>query len=164
MRNKLLSLSKLGLLISLLASCATAPDFDTKKVDKTLTPKSVIAKPSDSRGKYALWGGAILDTHNLKDRTQIEVLAYPLDSSHRPMQNSQPLGRFIIMHKGFLEPTNYTQGRLLTVLGTVSKNLSGKVGKSKYTYPVINAQQLHIWSLDDDQNNTSFHFGIGIRL
>ena len=131
---------------------------------QALTPQSVIAEPSLSRGKIALWGGTILDTPNLKNSTQIEVLAYPLNAYHRPMQGSQPLGRFIITQKGYLEATNYAQGRLLTVLGSVSKNQSGKVGKSSYTYPVINAQQLHLWSLNDDQNNTSFHFGLGIRL
>lgn len=164
MRNKLPSLVLLSLLVSMLISCASTPDFDTTQVDQALTPQSVIVEPSLSRGKIALWGGTILETHNLKDSTQIEVLAYPLNSSHRPMQESQPLGRFIIQNKGYLEPSNYAQGRLLTVLGSVSKSQSGKVGKSNYTYPVINAQQLHLWSLNDDQNNTSFHFGIGIRL
>ena len=164
MRNKLLSLALLSLLIGLLTSCAITPDFDTTKVDHALTPKSVVAEPSLSHGKIALWGGTIIDIHNLKNSTQIEVLAYPLNSSHRPMQESQPLGRFIIQNKDYLEPSNYAQGRLLTVLGSVSKSQSGKVGESSYIYPVINAQQLHLWSLNDDQNNTSFHFGIGIRL
>lgn len=164
MRIKRLSFAPLSLLIGLLTSCATTPDFDTTKVDLALTPMSVISEPSLSRGKTALWGGTILDTHNLENNTQIEVLAYPLDSSHRPMQESQPLGRFIIIQKGYLEPTNYNQGKLLTVIGSVDKSQKGKVGKSIYTYPVINAQQLHLWSLNDDQNKTSFHFGIGIRL
>jgi len=164
MRNKLLSLASLSLLIGLLTSCAITPDFDTTKVDQALTPKSVVAESSLSHGKIVLWGGTIIEIHNLKNSTQIEVLAYPLNSSHRPMQESQPLGRFIIQNKGYLEPSNYAQGRLLTVLGSVSKSQSGKVGESSYIYPVINAQQLHLWSLNDDQNNTSFHFGIGIRL
>lgn len=159
MRQKLLLLS---LFIGLLASCATTANFDLTQVDQTLTPTSVIAEAS--HGKIALWGGTILDTHNLKNSTQIEVLAYPLDSSHRPVQESKPLGRFIIQQKGYLEPADYTQGRLLTVLGSISDNQTGKVGKSSYTYPVINAQQLHLWSLNNDPGNTRFHFGIGIRL
>ena len=164
MHKKLLSLVPISLLISLLASCATTPDFDTIQVDQTLTPQSVIAEPETSHGKIALWGGTILNTTNLENYTQIEVLAYPLNTSHRPVLESPPLGRFIIQHKGYLEPTNYAQGRLLTVLGSVSDCQSGKVGDSSYTYPVINARQLHLWSLHDDQNKTSFHLGIGIRL
>ena len=161
MHTKLLLL---GLFISLLTGCATTANFDTTKVDKALTPKSVIAEPKISHGKIALWGGTILDTHNLENSTQIEVLAYPLNSSHRPALDNQPLGRFIIQQKGYLEPTNYAQGRLVSVLGSVADSQSGKVGESSYTYPVIKAQQLHLWSLYDDQSNTSFHFGLGIRL
>lgn len=164
MLNKLLSFTLFSMLIGLLAGCATSPDFDTTKVDRTLTPQSVIAEPEISRGRTVLWGGTILDTHNLENSTQIEVLAYPLNSSHRPALDNQPLGRFIIQQKGYLEPTNYAQGRLVSVLGSVADSQSGKVGETSYTYPVINAQQLHLWSLHDDQSNTSFHFGLGIRL
>lgn len=151
-------------LISLLVSCASTPAFDTSQVDRSLTPQSVTAEPALNRGKTALWGGTILDTRNLKDSTQIEVLAYPLNSFHRPLQENKPLGRFIILHRGYLEPTSYAQGRLLTVLGKVSGSQSGKVGKSSYTYPVISAQQLHLWSPLDERSRTSFHFGIGIGL
>lgn len=160
MQNKLLSL----FLISLLLSCAASPNFDTTQVDQSLTPRSVIAEPAISQGKIVLWGGTILDTRNLKDATQIEVLAYPLNSFHQSMQESKPLGRFIIHHQGYLEPATYAQGRQLTVLGSVSDSKSGKVGESNYDYPVINAHQLHLWSPDSEESKTTFHFGIGVRL
>jgi len=150
--------------LSLLMSCASTPDFDTTQVNQTLTPQSVIAEPDLSHGKIALWGGTILDTKNLEDSTQIEILAYPLSTSHKPLQENKPLGRFIIQYKGYLEAATYAQGRLITVLGGIGDNQSGKVGESTYIYPVINAQQLHLWSLHDDKNRTSFHLGIGIRL
>ena len=159
MYDKLLSL----ILLSLLLGCASTPDFDTSQVDQSLTPQSVIAEPGISRGKVALWGGTILDTQNLKESTQIEVLAYPLNSSQRPMLDNKPLGRFIIEQQGYLEPTNYAQGRQLTVLGTVSATQSGKVGESAYTYPVISATQLYLWSQADDRNS-SIHFGLGIGV
>jgi outer membrane lipoprotein len=149
---------------TLLASCATTPDFDITQVEPSLTPQSVIAEPIASRGKIALWGGTILDTQNQKDMTQIEVLAYPLNASHRPLLESKPLGRFVIKHRGYLEPTTYAQGRLITVLGSVSGSQSGKVGESAYTYPVVSDRQLHLWSQNDMRNRTTFHLGIGIEL
>jgi outer membrane lipoprotein len=164
MNNKLLSLITLSLFVSLVTSCASAPDFDTTQVDRTLTPQSVIAEPAISHGKIVLWGGTILDIRNLENMTQIEVLAYPLNSSHQPLQENKPLGRFIIQHKGYLEPTTFAQGKTITVLGSVSENQSGKVGESSYTYPVIIATQIHLWSPEGDRSNTSFHFGIGVRL
>ena len=147
-----------------MTSCAGTPVFDTSAVVKSLTPQSVIAEPADSRGKTALWGGTILDTRNLKDSTRIEVLAYPLDSSQRPVLGSKPLGRFIIQQQGYLEPATFSQGRLLSVIGSVGESQSGKIGDSAYIYPVINAQELHLWSPVSGQSRTGFSFGIGIRL
>ena len=156
--NKFVFLS----LISLLAGCASTPEFDTSQVDRSLTPQSVVAEAELSRGKTILWGGTILDTRNLKDSTQIEVLAYPLNTYQRPLLESKPLGRFIIRQQGYLEPSTYAQGRLLSVIGKVSGSQSGKVGESTYTYAVIDSQQLHLWSPDSGSDRTSFHFGVGI--
>ena len=152
------------IVLGLVLSCASSPNFTTTEVDKSLTPKSVVAEPVISHGKIALWGGTILDTRNLKNSTQIEVLAYPLNSSQRPLLENKPLGRFIILHSDYLEPANYTQGRLLTVLGSISDSQNGKIGEVQYTYPVIITQQLHLWPLKDERNKSSFHFGIGIQL
>lgn len=151
-------------LFGLLAGCTSTPEFDTSQVDRSLTPQSVIAEPEISRGKVALWGGTILDIRNLKETTQLEVLAYPLNTYNKPLLDSKPLGRFIILSPGYLEPANFAQGRLLTVLGSVSDTQSGKVGESTYTYPVIRATQVHLWSQTDDRSRTSFHFGVGIGM
>jgi len=151
-------------LLGLLSGCASTPDFDTTLVDLTLTPQSVIAESDSSHGKTILWGGTILDTRNLKESTRFEILAYPLDKSHRPLLDKKPLGRFIVQHDGYLEPSTYAPGRLLTALGKISTTQSGKVGESEYTYAVITYTRLHLWSLDSARNKTSFHFGVGIGL
>jgi len=152
------------LLFSIISSCSTSPEFTTTQVDKTLTPQRVIAEPDNSLNKIALWGGTILDTRNLENSTQIEILGYPLDSSHRPLLDKKPLGRFIVLHSGYLEPATYSQGELLSVLGSIGANQKGKIGEKLYTYPVIKAEKLHLWSASDGRSNTRFHIGIGIRL
>jgi outer membrane lipoprotein len=153
------------LFLALFTGCASTPEFDTSQVDASLTPQSVIAEPEVSHGKVALWGGTILDTRNLKDKTRIEMLAYPLDGSNRPKLESKPLGRFIIEHTGFLEPTTYAQGRQLTVLGTISGAESGQVGETSYSYPVLVERQLHLWPQTSSSGNRSnVHFGIGIGV
>lgn len=151
-------------LVAVLTSCASTPDFDITQVDQSLTPKSVISEAEINRGKTVLWGGTILDTRNLKDATNIEVLAYPLDTSQRPLLESKPLGRFIIVHQGYLEPASYAQGRVLTVLGKVSGSRSGNVGESTYIFAVISSEQLYLWSPDSGRNQTRFHLGVGIGL
>lgn len=154
----------LTILLNTLSGCSSTPIFDSQSVDKSLTPQSVKAESSISLGKTALWGGTILDTRNLKTTTQIEVLAYPLDSSHRPLLDKKPLGRFIISHAGYLEPASYAQGRHISVLGKIAKPQLGKVGETQYTYPVINSEKVHLWSQEDKKSKTSFHFGIGVSM
>lgn len=149
--------------IALQISCTTVPKFDTKNVESSLTPQQVVNDTVATRGKTILWGGTILDIKNLKNETQIEILAYPLNTYHRPLTDKKPLGRFIILHTGYLEPTSYAQGEKLSVVGKVSGSRSGKVGDTQYSYALIKAQQLHLWS-DESDSRTRFHFGIGIQL
>ncbi|MCG6899489.1 MAG: Slp family lipoprotein [Gammaproteobacteria bacterium] len=133
------------LLLLLLNACASGPAFNTGGVDRSLTPREVASQPLPAMGRNVLWGGVIIRTRNLKDSTQIEMLAYPLDASERPQPSGTPLGRFILEQRGYLEPASYTEGRQLTVVGTVSGTRAAQIGESDYNYPVITARQLHLW-------------------
>ena len=86
----------LTVLLFLLTACASGPDFNTMGVDPLLTPRGVTAKPQPATGKSVQWGGTIVSTANLQNSTQIEVLAYPLDSSGRPNTDGAAQGRFIL--------------------------------------------------------------------
>lgn len=155
------------LLIMLLAlSGCAGKAFDTTRVAPKVTPAQVIANPEPHLNKIVLWGGIILGTLNQEESTQIEVLAYPLNSSQRPSLDEQPQGRFIISHDGYLEPVTYAQGRRLSVIGKISTTKPGKVGDSDYVYPVIAAEQMELWSQNGRSTapRTTFHLGIGIRL
>jgi outer membrane lipoprotein len=149
--------------ISLITGCATTAVFDTTGVDKSVTPHTVVNGPGD-KGTTVLWGGTILSIKNLEDSTELEVLAYPLNTYHRPIIDSTPLGRFIIVHKGYLEPTTYAEGRSITALGKVAGTREGNVGDSKYTYAVMDSEQLQLWSKDRGGSRTNFHLGVGIVL
>jgi len=151
-------------LLSLFVACASGPTFDTGGVDHSLTPRRVATELQESRGKQVLWGGVILAITNLKDSTRIEALAYPLDSNNRPQRDSDALGRFIIERPGYLETATYSEGRLITVRGTVSRTQSGRIGESDYAYPVVSAQQLYLWPRSGGYDGTSVHFGIGVGI
>ena len=151
-------------IIILISACASTPSFDTAQVDPSLTPELVTRNLAAGQGKSVLWGGLIINTRNLKQTTQIEVLAYPLNSSHQPQRDQAPQGRFLVTYQGFLEPSDYSQGRMITVLGTVRKLQQGKIGETDYLYPELDTRQLHLWAQDTGQSRTRFHIGIGIGL
>lgn len=152
------------LIILFLAGCASTPRFDTTLVDRSLTPQKVQSQYDSSLGKTVLWGGVILDFSNLQETSQIEILAYPLNSAERPLLDEKPLGRFLLLREGFLEPTVYMQGKILSVRGTVAPSQQGKIGASDYVYPVLKAQQIELWAPKRDSVRSSFHIGIGIGL
>ncbi len=146
----------------LLAGCAGTPLFDTTQVEQSLTPDKALAVPEASLGKRVIWGGTIVDTRNLKEVTQIEMLAYPLNSSFRPQLDRPAIARVLIRQAGFLEPETYSEGRKISVLGTLEKISSGRIGEADYQYPVVAAEKIKLWSTQD--NKTRFYFGIGLRL
>jgi outer membrane lipoprotein len=146
----------------LLSACAGSPSYDRYGADGALTPQSVAARPQLATGKQVLWGGVILKTVNLEDRTQLEVLAYPLDSSERPKIDDVPLGRFILEQDGYLEPANYANQRQITVVGTVAGTLPGKVGDADYNFPLVTGKQHTLWPRYRGDSRSNIHFGIGV--
>jgi outer membrane lipoprotein len=131
-------------------------------VNLALTPPQTIDN-EQHLNKKVVWGGMIVDTRNFKDSSQIELLNYPLDSNGEPIRSAQAQGRFIIKVNGFLDPAQYNSGRWLSALGIVRPSEAGKIGDVSYQYPVMQAEQVHIWSEYSDSNtSTTFHFGIGI--
>lgn len=146
-----------------LAACASSP-LKLDGVDRALNP-AMVGSEHPNIGKRVVWGGMIIKTQPLKENTQVEILAFPVDSYGEPDRNAASLGRFLILHKGFLEPAEFAAGRWVSAVGVVGESKSGKVGEADYNFPVIQAEQLHLWPESSrSDSNTRFHFGIGIQL
>jgi outer membrane lipoprotein len=162
--NTLFHLSRLLLMLLaaiFLNACASSPKFDTAGVDVKLTPQRVVNENDALKGEPVLWGGVVIDSTNLKHSTQIEILAYPLSSNHRPDREQAPLGRFLAVHTGYLETADYAPGRQITVRGTLADKRIGRVGEAEYTYPVVNITQLHLWS---GSSESQIQFGFGLMI
>ena len=147
-----------------LAACATAPKFDTSGMDLSISPQQAVAESKTLQGVQVLWGGVIISSANLKDVTQFEILAYPLSSDQKPDTGRDPLGRFLAIQEGYLETSDYAQGRLITITGTLQDKRSGRIGETEYIYPVLNINQLHLWKKRGDSSEPQFHIGIGVMF
>lgn len=155
-------LSFLLLVAAGLSACATSPEFDTKGIDVSLTPQQAAKDDQGLQGAVVLWGGVLIDSINLKDSTQLELLAYPLDRNQKPLSEQEPLGRFLAVQKGYLETSDYAQGRYVTVRGHLDEKRTGRVGEAEYTYPVVNIDQLYLWS-SAPESQVQFGFGFMIH-
>jgi len=127
------------------------------------TPAQVI-RSGEATGAVH-WGGRIVRVENLRDRTLIEVLAFPLDGAGRPQTDQAAEGRFIIQSPGFLEPHEYAPDRLIEVRGTLDDFRNGRVGEAEYRYPLVMAGRLTLRTADTDGypggGTPRFNFGFG---
>lgn len=152
------------LLAALPAGCAQTP-LDTEGVDDDLSPGMAQSDIEQARDRSVIWGGTIIRSRNLEDRTRIEVVSYPLEPrSLRPRTGDRPGTRFLVYLDGYLETAEYEPGRLLTVRGRVAGIEEGSVGEAPYEYPWLEATDLHLWPARGSQteSRSRVNFGIGI--
>ena len=149
-----------------LVACASTPELNTQGVDKSMTAQVAQKNINSATGKRVLWGGMIMSAKNLPNKTEIEVLAFPLDDWNQPNQSATATGRFLAEHDGYLELADYARGRWLTLTGTVQGAQAGKVGEATYQFPVVRTDGMHLWPKESSggSSGTQFQFGIGIGV
>ncbi len=150
-----------------LAACAPAPIYKPVPGALIVTPMQVSQTPERYPSGDVIWGGRIVQVANLADHSEVEVLAYPLDSSQRPKANDNGNGRFIVLMPGYVEPLNYASGSLITVSGKLNGSRAGKVGEAEYVFPLVSATQSHVWTakeLAQGRSNVSFGVGVGVGI
>ncbi len=153
----------IALYIGLLSACASTPRFETANIDSSLTPAR--ASTQSTTGQRVLWGGTIISSTNLENSTLVEVLGYPLDRKQQPKLRSTPTGRFMVSQDGYLETMDLHNGKRITVAGTITETRPGKVGQADYNYPVVNAEDMHLWSNETHEyDKPKVHFGIGVNI
>lgn len=135
------------LLAWLLAGACASPPISRSvrmKVDPELSFAQLRADPHSYLGRGVLLGGEILQTRNTTEGTFILMLQRPLGPMGTPRGDDESGGRFIILESRFLDPVIYRRGRRLVVAGEVVGKLVGRVDAMEYTYPVIQAQEIHL--------------------
>lgn len=148
-----------------LAACAPAPIYKTTPGTLAVPPFQVAQSPERYAAGEVIWGGRVVGVSNLADRSEIEVLAYPLDGSQRPKANDSGSGRFIAVMPGYVEPLDYPAGAMLTVRGKLDGSRAGKVGEAGYVFPLVRVAQAHVWSADEmSRGRNNVHFGVGVGV
>ncbi|MEW6674706.1 MAG: Slp family lipoprotein [Nitrospirota bacterium] len=136
----------LFLVLFFLPSCAHVISEGLREEAVKEIPFSEIVKNPDAhKGKTVIVGGEIINSRNLKEGTEIEVLQKPLDSQGRPKEVDISEGRFLIFNIGYLDTAIYSRGRKITVAGTIKGKKTLHLGEIEYTYPVIEPKELHLW-------------------
>ena len=118
-----------------------------KEVDRDLTIEAVQSATEQHLGRRVLWGGVIISSENLKGTTEVEVLETKLSRSDIPTGSvaGGSGGRFIIEAAKYLDTAVFSEGRFITVAGSVKGVVTRKIGMMDYQYPVITPIELKVF-------------------
>lgn len=135
-----------ALAIALLGGCATTtPDA----INTAPSPDIHVGQAREDTtayvGQRVRWGGTIARVENRETTTDIEIVARELDGKGRPRQTDRSPGRFIARVAGFLDPAVHSEGRHVTVAGTILEETRGRIGEHAYRYPVVKAETVYLW-------------------
>ncbi len=164
MRLRLIQLLLTLAIALLLSACAGGPSFDTEGVNRDLQPRQAASERIED--ERVLWGGTIISAKPGEDSTQLEILAYPLDRGQQPRTDRSSQGRFLAIADGYLEPEDYSAGRQITISGPLQTSRTATIGEAEYRYPVVTAEDLHLWprQTTPQRQEPSVRFGIGIGI
>lgn len=136
-----LSLPGAALLTLLAAGCATTPEPLSGEFSGP-TPEQA---GDQHVGQRVRWGGSIVDTRPGREETCIEILSRRLDERARPRGGDANQGRFLACREGFEDPAVFEGGRDITVIGTLTGFVEGRIGEFRYVYPRVAADTLFLW-------------------
>jgi outer membrane lipoprotein len=145
-REKLWRLFPLALFLLVISSCAYPISQQWREETRPgLTFPMVFKNPDAYIGSIVIWGGIITDTYNRPGETDITVLETPLGRWEKPEAAELSRGRFIVKSLTFMDPAIYRPGRKITVAGEVIGKETKALGGMQYTYPLLKAQEIHLW-------------------
>ncbi|MFZ0449047.1 MAG: Slp family lipoprotein [Desulfatiglandaceae bacterium] len=158
--NMMKIFSIVGILV--LTGCAHVISKEAlQDVDQDLSFGEILENPEAYTGKSVLLGGNIIETLTLPDKTLILVLQRPLGFRKRPATDGASEGRFIVESSGFLDPAIYSEGRKVTVVGSIQGKEVRPLGKTTYAYPVIAGKEIYLWPREEPAAPPRFYFGFG---
>lgn len=121
-----------------LAACSTPrPQPDPTLLKQAVPAALASGEAHVPRQALLVWGGLIRSMHNLRERTRIEIEAYPLDIRGRPLPSLPATGRFFVEVQRFLEPREFPPGQAVTVQGRYLGLRDG--------LPLLKVERLDVW-------------------
>ena len=135
----------LGLAALLLAACASQPK-PLQGEFAEISPQDAVER--DSTGAMVRWGGRIVRTEPLANRTCFEMISTRLNSYGRPYWGSDDVGgRFIACRTGFYDPALFSSEREVTFTGRIEGYENKRIGEYDYRFPRVAADVVYLWPI-----------------
>ncbi len=130
------------------------------QVDPYISPQAVLNNPKPFIGQTILVGGTILSAKNLREGTLIEVLTYPTNRRGEPKLDEPALGRFLLLHPGYLDTLIYQEGRRIVAAGRIAGERSMEADETGRTFPLLTPLEVKL--LPDYETGPRFGIGLGV--
>ena len=134
------------------------------------TPKQLVDQFETLHNNNILIGGTIVNNTRTTTGTQLEIIAYPLDSNHYPRIDNADGGRFLAVNASILDPTSFAPGKQVSLVGKLTSVVTGRLGEIDYSYPNLEISQIFLWTQNSgggggfDNVNTTLHIGVGVFI
>lgn len=106
---------------------------------------TLLDNAAEYSGKTVILGGYILATENKADETMIHVIQAPLIFGDSPDLKDKSEGRFVVVHKGFLDPEIYRKDRSITVAGTIVGLQTKNTGQCPDGCLKLESREIYLW-------------------
>ncbi|MGH7255153.1 MAG: Slp family lipoprotein, partial [Nitrospirales bacterium] len=114
--------------------------------DTGLTFSTLKDAPDSYRGLLVVYSGEVLTATLTHEGTRLEVLQLPRTDEGEPTADrTRSQGRFLALHKEFLDPATIPAGTRVTVVGEVVGATTKPLDETEYTYPTLEVKHLKIW-------------------
>jgi len=138
------------LLISLAAlmlpiSCTVISEPVRSDAEPHVPFNTLVARADQFKGRTVILGGYILETRNLESETIIKVLQVPMRIGEEPDFKDRSEGRFLVYHRGFLDPEVYSKDRAITVAGEVIGTGTEEMSDSPILYLKLKYREIYLW-------------------
>lgn len=138
----------LSMLLPLLLSACSTLDGPDPALAIQATPKQVLSGHAiPGEGEILVWGGTVLRVTNLRERTLIEILSYPLDRERKPLLDLPASGSFVLEMEGFIEPAEMRVGLPVTATGQYAGMLRYREGDLQGQLPRLQGDDLQVWAM-----------------
>jgi outer membrane lipoprotein len=164
MRDKVITVTLMIFLSPLWAGCVRAISKDLRaQVDENVSVGHALKNPDPSIQKTVMWGGVIVDAKNLKEGTLFEIVQKPISFEGRPRDVDQSEGRFLALYEGYLDVAIFSSGREVTVAGPLTRLKKKRLGEIEYTYPMVVAKEIYLWSKRTEEKHYYYPYWYGPR-
>jgi outer membrane lipoprotein len=131
--------------------CVSTQEAANSSAATQIAFPQVKAAPDSFKGRSVMFGGEVLSARRLKEGTRIEILQLPLERSGSPAYDlMQSQGRFIALHRDFLDPATLPFGSRVTLTGEVTGSITLPLDETEYNYPIIDVKHLQVWTRAQD--------------